>query len=227
MTDHISHTRRRILKLSALFTAAGAAPLLGTLNNALAAEPSAPVRVGYLPITDAAPLLIAHQNQLWQKQGLEVEKPRMFRSWAQVVEAFLSGQVNVVHMLSPMSVYARYGSRSPSKIVAWNHVDGSSIAVAARADFKEIKDLGGTTIAIPFWYSIHNIILQHLFKKEGLEAIGEGTPNSKQVKLVVMAPSDMLPALATGRVAGYIVAEPFVALSEIQNIGRVLREIHR
>lgn len=223
MTDSVSHSRRRILKLSALFTAMGAAPLLSTLNNAMAAEPAAPVRVGYLPITDAAPLLIAHQNKIWQDQGLEVEKPRMFRSWAQLVEAFLSGQVNVVHMLSPMSVYARYGSKSPSKVVAWNHVDGSSLAVAAHADIKEMKDLGGTTVAIPFWYSIHNIILQLLFKKEGLEPIGEGTPNSNQVKLVVMAPSDMVPALATGRVSGYIVAEPFVALSEIREIGRVLR----
>src|SRR5699024_3566964 len=173
MTDTISHSRRRILKLSALFTAAGAAPLLSMLSSALAAEPSAPVRVGYLPITDAAPLLITHQNQLWQAQGLKVEQPRMFRSWAQLVEAFLSGRVNVVHMLSPMSVYARYGSKSPSRVVAWNHVDGSSLAVAADGNYKEIKDLGGTTIAIPFWYSIHNIILQYLFKKEGLEPIGE------------------------------------------------------
>src|SRR5699024_3419830 len=68
-----------------------------------------------------------------------------------------------------------------------------------------------------------NIILQYLFKKEGLEPIGEGTPGDQQVKLVGMAPSDMLPAMATGRVAGYIVAEPFVALSEVRNIGRVLR----
>src|SRR5699024_8861438 len=169
----ISESRRNFLKLSAMFTAAGALPLLQMSQRAFAAEPDAPVRVGYLPITDATPLLIAHHNQLWQKQGLKVEKPRMFRGWAQIVEAFLSGQVNVVHMLSPMTVYARYGSKSPSRVVAWNHVDGSSLAVAADGNYKEIKDLGGTTIAIPFWYSIHNIILQYLFKKEGLEPIGE------------------------------------------------------
>lgn len=223
MTDSVDTSRRHFLQLSALFTAAGAAPLLGALNTAQAKEPEAPVRVGYLPITDATPLLVAHQQKLWEKQGLEVEKPRLFRSWAQLVEAFLSGQVNVVHMLSPMSVYARYGSKSPAKVVAWNHVDGSSIAIAAKQNINEVKDLSGTTIAIPFWYSIHNIVLQYLLRKEGLEPIGRGEPNAQQVKLVVMPPSDMLPALATNRIAGYIVAEPFVALSELKGLGKVLR----
>lgn len=223
MKDSLVTSRRDFLKLSALFTAAGAAPLLTSLSQAQAAEPQAPVRVGYLPITDATPLLIAHQQEFWQKQGLNVEKPRLFRSWAQLVEAFLSGQVNLVHMLSPMAVYARYGSQSPAKIVAWNHIDGSSIAVAANKDVETLKDLAGTTIAIPFWYSIHNIILQYLFRRDGLDPIGEGTPTGNQVKLVVMAPSDMLPALATGRVAAYIVAEPFVALSEVNKVGKVLR----
>jgi len=223
MKDSVVTSRRDFLKLSALFTAAGAAPLLTSLSQAQAAEPQAPVRVGYLPITDATPLLVAHQQELWQKQGLKVEKPRLFRSWAQLVEAFLSGQVNLVHMLSPMAVYARYGSQSPAKIVAWNHIDGSSIAVAANKEVETLKDLAGTTIAIPFWYSIHNIILQYLFRRDGLEPIGEGTPTGNQVKLVVMAPSDMLPALATGRVAAYIVAEPFVALSEVNKVGKVLR----
>src|SRR5699024_12214316 len=109
--------------------------------------------------------------------------------WAQLVEAFLSGQVNVVHMLAPMSVYARYGSQSPAKVVAWNHVDGSSIAIAAKQNINEIKDLGGTTIAIPFWYSIHNIELPYLLRKEGLETIGRRVRNASEVILVVVPTS--------------------------------------
>jgi hypothetical protein len=30
----------------------------------------------------------------------------LLRSWAQLVEAFISGQVNVVHVLSPIAVFA-------------------------------------------------------------------------------------------------------------------------
>lgn len=216
-------SRRRFLQLSALFTAAGALPALTRFNQAVAAEPDAPVRIGYLPITDATPLLVAHQRQLFQRQGLAVERPRLFRSWAQIVEAFLSGQVNVVHMLSPMTVWARYGSRSPSKVVAWNHVCGSAVAMTVKHGVGTLDDLAGTTVGIPFWYSVHNVVLQHLLKSRGLVVVGSGTPSPRQVKLVVMAPSDMLPALAGGRISAYIVAEPFVALAEILKVGKVLR----
>lgn len=215
--------RRDFLKLSALFTAAGAWPLLARYNQAVAAEPDAPLRIGYLPITDAAALLIAYHQGLFQKQGLQVERPRMFRGWAQIVEAFLSGNVNVVHMLSPMTVWARYGSHSPSKVVAWNHINGSAVTAAVHHKINGLRDLDGTTFAIPFWYSIHNVVFQFLLRNQGMEPIRDGNPGPKQVKLVVMAPSDMLPGLATGRISGYIVAEPFCAAAELHEIGKIMR----
>ena len=48
-------------------------------------------------------------------------KRQLLRSWAQVIEAFISGQVNVVHLLSPMTVWARFGSQVPAKVVADFH----------------------------------------------------------------------------------------------------------
>jgi len=220
-TDTTLARRRQFLKLSSMFTAMGALPLMQMHNVARAAQPDAPLRIGYLPITDATPLLVAHHNKLFQEQGLEVEKPRMFRSWAQIVEAFLAGQVNAVHLLSPMTVWARYGSQSPAKVVAWNHMSGSGLTV--QHEINSIEDLGGTTVAIPFWYSLHNVVLQHLLRGKGLESISDGTPTEKQVKLIVMAPSDMVPALANKQIAGYIVAEPFNASAEVLKIGKILR----
>ncbi|WP_323011328.1 ABC transporter substrate-binding protein [Castellaniella sp.] len=213
--------RRQFLKLSALFTTAGALPLLQAGRLAHAAQPDAPVRIGYLPITDATPLLIAHHNGLFEKQGLQVEPPRRFRSWAQIVEAFLSGQVNVVHLLMPMTIWSRYGSQSPAKVVAWNHTEGSCLTVLP--EINTAADLGGTTVAIPFWYSVHNIVLQAMLREAGLEFINEGEPTKQQVKLVVMSPGDMLPALGSKRIAGYIVAEPFNAKAEELGVGKVWR----
>ena len=54
-----SRTRRDLLKLASLFTAAGAAPLLAQRAARAQSEPDAPLRIGYLPITDATPLLVA------------------------------------------------------------------------------------------------------------------------------------------------------------------------
>ena len=215
-------SRRDALKLSALFTAAGAAPLLRSFE-ARAQEAEAPARIGYLPITDAAPLLVAHNNGLFETEGLKVEKPVLLRSWAQVIEAFISGQVNVVHLLSPMTVWARFGAKAPAKVVAWNHVSGSGLTVAPDVD--SVASLGGKTVAIPFWYSIHNVVLQSLLRENGLTPVAKrtGQPAANEVNLVVLPPAEMPPALASGQVAGYIVAEPFNAAAEAQGIGKVLR----
>jgi NitT/TauT family transport system substrate-binding protein len=68
-------------------------------------------------------------------------------------------------------------------------------------------------------------VLQLLLRKAGLKPIVTGDPSAanKTVKLVVMAPSDMPPGLASGSIAGYIVADPFNAMAEVQGIGRVYR----
>lgn len=219
--EHVS--RREMLKLASLLTVGGAAPLLSAFNAQAQPKADGPVKIGYLPITDAAPLLVAHHNGYFKDAGVEVEKPTMLRSWAQLIEAFISGQVNVVHLLSPMTVWARFGSNVPAKIVAWNHVDGSALTVSP--DINEVKDLAGKTVAIPFWYSIHNVVLQAMLRDAGLTAVSkkQGKPTDKEVNLVVMAPADMPPALASKNIAGYIVAEPFNAVAETMGIGKVLR----
>lgn len=222
--DDPSHSRRDILKLGALLTAAGALPLLTSLQARAAAEPDAPVRIGYLPITDATPLLVAHANGLFEAEGIKAERPVLLRSWAQVIEAFISGQVNVIHLLSPMTVWARYGSKVPAKVVAWNHVGGSGLTVAP--GIEQVAQLGGRTVAIPFWYSIHNVVVQQLLRDSGLVPVSKpvgAALAANEVNLVVLPPSDMPPALASKRIDGYIVAEPFNALAENLKVGRVQR----
>lgn len=221
-TSRSDYSRREIMKLSAMFTAAGALPLLRAYE-ARAAESDAPLRIGYLPITDATPLLVAHANGYFEAEGIKAEKPVLLRSWAQILEAFISGQVNVIHLLSPMAVWARFGSKAPAKVVAWNHTGGSGLSVAPHIN--DVKQLGGQTVAIPFWYSIHNLVLQSLLRENGLTPVSKRTGNlaSNEVNLIVMAPSDMVPALANKQIVGYIVAEPFNAVAETLGIGKILR----
>lgn len=220
-TEDSLFSRRDILRLSALLTAGGALPYLNA-RAARAQDPDEPVRIGYLPITDATPLLVAHGKGMFEAEGLSVEKPIRFRGWSQIVEAFLAGQVNVVHLLSPVTVWARYNSQAPAKVVAWNHTSGSGLTVAN--DINSVAALGGKAVAIPYWYSIHNVVLQKLLRDNGLKIAANGaTPSPDEVSLLLMSPADMVPALAVGRIAGYIVAEPFNAAAEVNGIGKVLR----
>jgi NitT/TauT family transport system substrate-binding protein len=219
-------SRRDFLQLSALTAAGVVAPLLFA-NDARAATfkgDDVPVKIGYLPITDATPLLVAHAQKLFEAEGLRTETPRMFRSWAQIVEAFVSGQVNVIHLLSPATLFVRYGAKYPAKVVAWNHINGSALTV--ETGIQNIADLGGKTVAIPFWYSVHNILLQQLLRANGLEPVTrprDAALKSNEVNLVVLAPAEMVSALASKAIAGFTVAEPFNAIAETAGIGKILR----
>ena len=46
------------------------------------------VRIGYLPITDATSLLVAHAMGYFEEEGLKTEKPTLIRGWSPLVEAF-------------------------------------------------------------------------------------------------------------------------------------------
>lgn len=219
-------TRRDWLRLSALTASGAAAPLLaaGEARAQAFKGDDQPVKIGYLPITDATPLLVAHARKLFEAEGLKTEPPRLLRSWAQVIEAFVGGQVNVIHLLSPAALWVRYGSKFPAKIVAWNHVNGSALTVAPSID--SVAELGGKVVAVPFWYSIHNILLQQLLRQARLTPVTRPRDASiapNEVNLVVLPPAEMVSALAGRSIAGYIVADPFNAAAELNGVGKVLR----
>ena len=129
-------------------------------------DSSAPVRVGYLPITNATPLLIGHANGYYEEAGVPVQAPVLFRSWS---------------------------------------------------------SLAGESIAIPAWWSVHNVVVQQMLRGAGLTPIMRRTPSADEgtVQLLPMAPSDMLPALNNGVIGGYSVADPFNAAAAAQSVGGI------
>ena len=135
-------------------------------------ELETPVKIGYLPITDATPLLIGHANDFFKAEGLTVEQPTLFRGWNALAEAFFSGSVNLAHFLMPMTVWMRYSLQQQVKVVAWDHTNGSALTVAGEG-INDIADLAGKQIAVPFWYSIHNVVLQMLLRNAGLTAVAQ------------------------------------------------------
>ena len=183
------------------------------------------VRVGYLPITDASPLLVAHGRGIYEEEGLEAPRPTLFRSWSSLAEAFQARQVDVVHILMPMAIWLRFGQDVPLNLVAWNHSGGS--ALTTRFEIDSLDQLAGSTVAVPFWYSIHNTVLQMMLRDAGLTAITQGDADAAkgEVKLIVMAPPDMPPALSNNSIQAYIVADPFNAVAEINDVGKVFRFI--
>ncbi|MHB1586304.1 MAG: ABC transporter substrate-binding protein [Acidiferrobacteraceae bacterium] len=217
-------SRRDLLK------AAGVAALSGLLGSGpvFAADKkfNPVIRIGYLPITDAAALLVAHEMGFFRQEGIDSERPTLIRGWSPLVEAFASHRFNLTHLLIPIPIWMRYNNKYPLKIVAWDHTNGSAITVHKDGGITSPKDFGGKQFAVPYWYSIHNIISQLLLRDAGITPVIR--PQSARLaphecNFLVLAPPDMPPALAARQIDGYCVAEPFNALGELRANGKILR----
>jgi len=225
-------TRRQLLRTAgragsalALTDLAGRGAWLATgLADRAAAGPlDRPLRIGYLPITDASALLTAHERGFLADAGLPTAQPVLFRSWDALAQAFVVGEVDVVHLLMPFALQLRLARDVPLRVVAWGHTNGSTLTVAPTV--AATADLAGTRVAVPYWWSIHSALLQHLLRAAGLRPVIRQAPSAAErtVELVVLPPAEMVSALASGAIAGFTVADPFSAVAEVQQIGHVHR----
>lgn len=218
-------SRRNLLKAGAACAALGA---LGPLASGCSGEaPWDPVvRIGYIPITDAAALLVAHELGFLKDEGIDSERPTLIRGWSALVEAFASHRFNLTHLLAPIPVWMRYNNNYPVKITAWDHTNGSAMVVHKDSGIKEPKDLGGKQFAMPYWYSMHNLVSQLLLRHHGIKPVirpQNAALAPDECNLLVLNPPDMPPALASRQIDAYCVAEPFCAMGELRASGEILR----
>ena len=214
--------RRRFLR------AVGSASALAAISQAIpfgmlearAAEPAGPLekknlKIGYLPITCASPILIAQQNGYFHDAGLNVELLKT-PGWALVRDKTVNRDFDAAQMLAPMPLSMSLGAgsnASPTVAALMDNVNGSAITLAMRhKDRRDPAQWKGFRLAIPFDYSIHNFLLREYLAKHGLDP-------DHDVQLRVMAPPDMLANLAGGNLDGFIVAEPFNQRAVYEGIG--------
>jgi NitT/TauT family transport system substrate-binding protein len=218
------HSRRHFIKTTAAAAGAAVCRSLSFPGRVLSAQE--PLKLGYLPITDATPLLVAYELGYFAHEGLTVERPVMVRSWKILTESFLAGKFNLTHMLFPIPVWMRFKQRIPVKVLAWDHTNGSAVTVRGDSKINTFKDLGGTQVAVPSWYSMHNLIMQLGLTTQGLTPVIR--PQSAalaphEVNLFILPPPDMPAALLGRKINAFIVADPFNALAQEKFKARIMR----
>lgn len=216
-------TRRLLIKAGAIAAGSAAVP---TFYNPAAARSRKTLRIGYLPITDATPLLIAHAKGFFKDEGIQSELPIRLRSWSTLAESFITGKFDVTHLLLPIPIWMRFKNKAPIKVLAWDHTNGSALTVRADSGINNFSDLGGKQLAVPYWYSMHNIILQMGLKNAGLTPVIQSQKRFlplHQVNLFILPPPEMPAALAGKKIDGFIVAEPFNALAEMRIQAKIMR----
>ncbi|MDG5788552.1 ABC transporter substrate-binding protein [Evansella sp. AB-P1] len=168
------------------------------------------IRIGYLPITHAAPLYFEKEFEDEYLNGARIELVR-FGSWIELMDALNTGRIDGASVLMELAMKA-HEKGIDLKAVALGHRDGNAVVVGHHIN--SVQDLSGETVAIPHTLSAHNILLDEMLQNAGI--------NYEDVNVVEMPPPEMPSALSEGRISSYVVAEPFGALGVTLNTGRVL-----
>lgn len=173
------------------------------------------LKIGFLPITCATPLVAADPLGFYAKEGLKVSLSRT-AGWAVVRDKTLAGEFDAAHMLSPMPLAISMGlgaDATPMVMPAIENVNGNAITLHVKhKNNRDPKNWKGMKFAIPFDYSMHNFLLRYYLAENGLN------PDT-DVQLRVMAPPDMVANLRAENIDGFIVAEPFNQRAVFDNVG--------
>lgn len=166
------------------------------------------VRIAYLPITHALPVLIEKEGHTGAAYDVELIR---YGSWPELMDALNTGRVDGASALAVLAVKAREQG-IPLKMVALGHRGGN--VVVAGPQIASAADLKNRTIAVPHRQSSHHLLVRLMLEKAGLLP--------QDVRIIELSPPEMPAALARGDIDAYCVAEPFGAQAVALGAGTVL-----
>ncbi len=166
------------------------------------------LKIGHLRITDH---LILGMTRDKLDKGQESFKYSTIENiamtgWNSIGESIASGDIDIAFMLAPYAMEL-FHTGAKLKLILFSHKSGSVIVSNKRANIKRIEDFKGKTILIPYYISVHHMLIDKLLKEKGLT-----TGVGKDVVFEVVAPSQIPMVIEydeAGDIGGYIVAEPF------------------
>jgi len=183
----------------------------------MAVSKSKVLRVGFVPLVDCAPLLMAQELGLFARYDLNVELQRQ-PGWATIRDKILYGDLDAAHALSVMPFAATLGLgsiRSECVTGLVLNLHGNAITLSrdlrqrgvrdARTLRAEIERLRGSktfTFGVVFQWSSHNFLLRSWLAAGGIDP-------DKDVHIVVVPPPAMFMNLKAGNLDGYCVGEPW------------------
>jgi nitrate/nitrite transport system substrate-binding protein len=203
--------RRRFLKAVGAGTAYAALAQffpLAAAKEAFAATAGKPektkLKVGFIPITCATPIIMAHPMGFYSRHGLDVEVVKT-AGWAVVRDKSLAGEYDAAHMLSPMPLAMTLGVGSNP--IAWTmpaveNINGQAITLAIKhKDKRDPKQWKGFKFAVPFDYSMHNYLLRYYVAEHGLDP-------DKDIQIRVVPPPEMVANLRADNIDGFLAPDP-------------------
>jgi nitrate/nitrite transport system substrate-binding protein len=187
------------------------------------------IRLGFIPLTDCAPLVMAKELGLFKKYGVDVEITKE-ASWANVRDKILTGELDGAHCLfsMPFSVYTGVGGKAGSEMKIAMVLNNNGQAISLSKDFcgkvgfrqtnkvapvveSRLKSGKEVTFAMTFPGGTHDIWLRYW--------LAAANVSQKTSKIITIPPPQMVANMKVGNMDGFCVGEPWNGVAVKQNIG--------
>jgi nitrate/nitrite transport system substrate-binding protein len=218
MTDLLQTklSRRTVLQAAAV----GATGVSPALRSAVYAQGSdAPekkeVKIGFIPLTDCASIVMASVLGIDQKYGVKII-PSKESSWASIRDKLLSGENDMTHLLYGMAYGIQLGVGGPKRdmnvLMTINH-NGQALTLSKKIADKGATDLAGLaklmasdkreyTFAQTFPTGTHAMWLYYWLASGGINPL-------QDAKVITVPPPQMVANMRVGNMDGYCVGEPW------------------
>jgi ABC-type nitrate/sulfonate/bicarbonate transport system substrate-binding protein len=185
------------------------------------------LRLGFVPLTDCAPLVVAHELGLFRKYGLRVTLHREL-GWATIRDKVIYGELDAAHALAAMPIAATLGLGSiPCECLTGLvlNLHGNAITLSAELWDRGVRD-GKTlrpvlakfrrektfTFGAVAQFSSHHFLLRKWLTDSGIHP-------DRDVRIVIVPPPQMVANLKAGHLDGFCVGEPWNSVAVQSRVG--------
>ena len=193
------------------------------------------ISLGYLRLTDSAPLIMARELGLYEKYGLQVMLQREV-SWANVRDRLVIGDLDAAQMLAPLPLATSLGAGGMRADVITGlalSLNGNAITLGAAlseaigAPARTQVDAAASaralaaylasgprqvTLAAAHTFSCHILLLRHWLRAGGIDPL-------RDVNIIVLPPEQMVDSLSRGVIDGFCVGEPWNTVAVQRGVG--------
>lgn len=177
------------------------------------------LKVGFVPITCATPIIGGHALGFYEKYGLNVDIIKT-AGWAVARDKCMNGEYDASHLLAPMPAAMSLGLGSTSqdwRMVTNVNTNGQAIVLANKHKNKnDPRQWKGFKFGVPFEYSMHNLLLRLYVAEFGIDP-------DQDIQIRVIPPPEMVANLRAENVDGYLAPDPFNQRAVYDGVGFIHR----
>lgn len=173
------------------------------------------LKIGFIAITCASPLIMADPLGFYRREGLNVQLMKT-AGWALIRDKMINKEHDASHFLSPMPIAMSMGlgsSQVNMNVASIQNTNGQAITLHVKhKDKRDPKQWKGFKFAVPFEYSMHNLLLRYYLAENGIN------PDT-DIQIRVTPPPEMVANLRAGNIDGFLGPDPFNQRAVFDEIG--------